>query len=502
MDAAAAQTSGAPACLGEERLSALGNFICRSDRPLLAVTRLRRDGGALAFESRVAGGSMGTSIPNGARIRVVDSSLQERGQIIAFVAGGKTLVHRVRWRGHAWAARGWMITQGDTLRLPDPPVHRNAVLGHVEAVEHGPTWESPAARERLPRRDRALSLLILTACVGLLEIHPRIARWMIERLRAAEARRGWTRALLYRPATPSPPRASLIFVAAVAACRLGALVFSAIRGSNPTLMSLWDSGQRLLGAICNEALSREEKGRLTVRIYDFFPGYHRTFDRLHAWEGPWFERRLPPPPARVLVGGAGVGREAVRLAAQGLEVDAFDPAPDLVVACRRALGERSKVDVLSYEAFSAIVLDRADPAQRLHTEHYNAIVLGSGSLAHVLDPSEHERLLRSCATLCPTGPILMSFYCDGDSTAAPPPGRAVRIGRRIGRALADLRGTPGAGSDQLSYRPHGGFAYTFTCPEVERLSSTIYRKVSWEPGTTGAFRCVTLLPPAKPTPSL
>jgi hypothetical protein len=184
----------------------------------------------------------------------------------------------------------------------------------------------------------------------------------------------------------------------------------------------------------------------------------------------------------------------------GLAVDAFDPAPDLVAACRRALGEGARVDVLNYEAFSSGVLEPAtsvDGAGCLQGRHYDAILLGSGSLGHVLDPNEHDRLLRACATLCPAGPILMSFYCD-DGTGEVRPGLATRTGRGIGRTVARARGLRAADNARLSYRPHGGFAYTFTHQQIEALASTIGRGVRWEPGTTGVFRCVTFLPPPKP----
>ncbi|HSW22421.1 MAG TPA: hypothetical protein VLJ62_06620 [Burkholderiaceae bacterium] len=504
MDAAVTRCPDAQASQERERLLALGNFICSSDGPLAAAMGLRRDLNGQAYESVVSGGSMGASIPNGVRIRVAEGGQPKRDQIIAFVSGGKTFVHRIRWCGHTGAARDWIITQGDAMRLPDLPVHANAVLGHVIAVEHGATWQAPTARQRLPRRDRALSLLLLVVCATLLEIHPRLAHSLIDRLRNAEARRSWTGALLYGDASPPRQRTSLVYGMAIAACRLGALTLRAIRGWNVLLLSLWDSGQRLLGAVCSEALSLEEKGRLTIRIYDFFPGYHRTFDRLHEWEGPWFAGSLPAAPARVLIGGAGVGREAVALAARGLSVDAFDPAPDLVAACRRALREGAWVDVLTYEAFSALVLGgpaNTDAARHLRSQRYDAILLGSGSLAHVLDANEHSGLLRACAALCPAGPVLMSFYCDDDGVA-PRAGLATRTGRRIGRMLAALRGLKGAASDRLSYRPHGGFAYTFTRQEVEALAASIGRGVRWEPATAGVFRCVTLLPPTNPAPPL
>jgi len=448
---------------------------------------------------------MGATLPHGARIRVAEGGAFERGTIVAFVANGKTFVHRVSWRGRSWAARGWLLTQGDALRLPDPPVHRDAVLGQVVAVERGDVWQPADGAGRLPRRERALARLLWVLCVLLLEVRPSLARWLIDRLRVAELHKGWTQTLLYPGANkPRRQRTSLTLATAVLACRLGAGALRAIRAMSGAMVSLWDSSQRLLGAACNEALTLDEKSRLTVRIYDFFPGYHRTYDRLHPWEGPWFERRLPAAGARVLVGGAGVGREAAALIAQGLVVDAFDPAPELVAACRRAFDARSQVGVMSYETFSSLVLDGAvrDDRLPLLADRYDAILLGSGSLTHVLDPREHQRLLRACAAVCPMGPILMSFYCADDSSDRPPAGRATRCGAALGRATATLRGMPAAGSTRLSYRPHGGFAYTFTAAEIEGLAASIGRDLSWEPGTTGDFRCVTfLLTAATPAPA-
>ena len=125
MDAAVTQSPDAPASQERERLLALGNFICSSDGPLAAAMGLRRDLSGPAYESVVSGGSMGASIPNGVRIRVAEGGQPRRGQIIAFVSSGKTFVHRIRWCGHSWAARDWIITQGDAMRLPQHRLWRS-----------------------------------------------------------------------------------------------------------------------------------------------------------------------------------------------------------------------------------------------------------------------------------------------------------------------------------------------------------------------------------------
>jgi len=502
--AAATEPTEATKSNANTRLRLVGDFIRANERPLKAAATLLR--GALT-ESRVAGGSMGTSVPDGAVIQIaMAAEPMKRGDVVAFLAADKTLVHRVRWRGHMPSARNWLLTQGDALVLPDAPVKGDAVLGRVEAVLTAAQRRQPTHQFHLPRRDRALSLLVFACSVVLLEIHPHLARWLIERLRGLEYRKNWTEALLYgrtpRPSTdpPRPPRGSaLALTIATACCRLGAWARRMPGATQGRRMRWWESAQRVLGAVCTEALSREEKSQLTVRIYDFFPGYYRTItDQLHPWEGPWFERRLPVPPASVLVGASGVGREAVVLAQRGYRIDALEPAPDFVAISQRALGDGTPVYPLSYEDLNTLLLDPPAPGQEpaqheLQNVRYDAILLGSGSLTHVLDPLQQQRLMQACTRLCPTGPILASFFCDDDAGSKTRVGAATRMGRRIGRALAALRGKPLEGTDRLSYRPHSGFAYTFTPQQVEALASCVGRTVTWEPGTSGGFRCVTLL---------
>ena len=76
-----------------------------------------------------------------------------------------------------------------------------------------------------------------------------------------------------------------------------------------------------------EALRSDEKSRLTVKVYDLYPGYMDVGDGLYQAEEAWLARNLPPPPCHVLVGACGTGREAIALAARGYHVDAFEPAP-------------------------------------------------------------------------------------------------------------------------------------------------------------------------------
>lgn len=278
--------------------------------------------------------------------------------------------------------------------------------------------------------------------------------------------------------------------------KLLALVHRANQTTHEFVLRRSESVQRLFGGICSEALTVEEKSRLTVRIYDSHPAYFDVGNSLHAWEEPWFGRRLPAAPAHVLVGACGTGREAVALAERGYRIAALEPAPEFVAESQRRLGTRGAVTRMSYEELSALVLDGQRERYDVAAGQYDAVILGSGSLTHVLDPHEQERLLRALSHLCPHGPILASFFCDPEESP-PRPGAAARAGRRIGRLLARLRRSAPAHSDRLSYRAHSGFAYTFTPREIEALAQTIGRRLVWENEgpRMRPFHYATFLPP-------
>lgn len=182
----------APTLPPETRLQALGEFICGDPRRALAAARLFR-GAQGTLDSEVSGVSMGEVIPDGAFIRIAaDPEACRVGEIVAFFAGGRSVVHRVRWM-----RRGWVITQGDAMLLPDVPVAREAVLGRVIAVRAGADWRPPPPRPPAPRRERALSWIVFAAGVVLLSIRPQLACRFMDLLTRAERRHAWTRSLLY-----------------------------------------------------------------------------------------------------------------------------------------------------------------------------------------------------------------------------------------------------------------------------------------------------------------
>ena len=73
----------------------------------------------------------------------------------------------------------------------------------------------------------------------------------------------------------------------------------------------WDRVRAFVEGVTLGGLSPEGLTRLTSQLYALHGADDWRVDAgLNSWEGPWFEADLPEPPARILVGGAGKGREA------------------------------------------------------------------------------------------------------------------------------------------------------------------------------------------------
>jgi hypothetical protein len=164
------------------------------------------------------------------------------------------------------------------------------------------------------------------------------------------------------------------------------------------------------GALLNVALRDAEKEALSIDLYDasFLP--ENDHHGLYPWETDWFERRLPSPPASILIGAAGGGREAAALRDLGYQVRAFEPSASAFRLCERRLGTDLAVQA-SYEDFAAAVLRGEETRLRLSPDaRFDAALLGWGSFGHVLRRADRAELLRACDRVAPKGPILLSIF--------------------------------------------------------------------------------------------
>jgi hypothetical protein len=307
--------------------------------------------------------------------------------------------------------------------------------------------------------------------------------------RSPAAQRIFNALLSLHAAGRAAPRRLLTRSRRVLQARKGNLM--RISNAGQGLRQIRSSCRKFIGALLSEALTTGEKTRLTKLLYNAFPNSKGAArapwgEYLAPWEETWFSRRLPKAPGRILVGACGAGREAVGLIEKGFQVDAFDLAPRLASLAAHAVGDRGRVQAFGYEDLSDAVLDQVSgPAATFGRERYAAVLLGWGSLTHVMDAAQRERLFRALDILCPQGPILASFWC---TTAFAPdtsePGRSERCAQVLGRFVARLRGTRPQHSGPQSFRIQRGFGHTFEPKEIDDLGLLINRQVAWEQDDT------------------
>lgn len=127
---------------------------------------------------------------------------------------------------------------------------------------------------------------------------------------------------------------------------------------------------------------------------------------LYPFEARALDAYFPSPPARLLVHGAGAGREVLALLERGYDVDAFEPVPGLVAALRRALAARSP------GAAPGVSLDceGLEPWAATPVGSYNGVIVGWGAWTHLLRRDARLAVLRAFRRVCPRGPVLLSFW--------------------------------------------------------------------------------------------
>ena len=222
---------------------------------------------------------------------------------------------------------------------------------------------------------------------------------------------------------------------------------------------------------------------------------------LYDWEAAAVARFFPPPPARILVGATGCGRELFALAALGYRVDGMEPSPALFEGLlaentRRQLAEnaRRQLDpprVLLMAGYDELVEGRAPEIEACVP--YDAVVLGWASFSHVSRAETRRRLLPTLARLCPGGPVLASFSpADGHTFD----GRAEKVRGSVRRILSWLPGSQDVAAGDAfsgygykhSYFAGYGYEHCYSQAELDQLTG--------EAGYTQAFS--SLLGPGYP----
>ncbi len=179
-------------------MAAVSNAL--DDQQLRACLQLLQRSGKVV-ESIVQGDSMGSTIPDGSKIRIlsVPPDALKNGDIVACVADGFLSAHRLVYGGAKHeSATGYLITQGDAWILCDGPRPLATLLGVVEECFIGGSWVRPSAtppRSEAEQRAAARQVVLMTYC---LRRSAGLARFVARRLLTVYTIRENIRILLRR----------------------------------------------------------------------------------------------------------------------------------------------------------------------------------------------------------------------------------------------------------------------------------------------------------------
>jgi hypothetical protein len=216
------------------------------------------------------------------------------------------------------------------------------------------------------------------------------------------------------------------------------------------------------------------------------PGASDYYPELFPWEARAIERYFPRPPARILIGGVGGGREAFALARRGYQVVAFEPCEALRAAMITSLELPVELYGARYDDLPLLppVTPGAPAANLEQLGRFDAAIMGWGSFAHLRSRDARVHALRALAQVT-DGPLLVSFLLDSSDTAATP-SRLVRLARRLLK-----RPDPEPGDD---FAMNCGFYHLITRDELIALAchaglAIAYFDAGQEPGYPHAVLC-------------
>jgi hypothetical protein len=161
--------------MSETTNSVSHHLIDQSELPgILAILKRTREG----LVSTVHGGSMATTLPEGARVRLrfPDPSEIAEGQVVALAVNGRLIAHRVVHLGRSPQSKNYLVTCGDATLLCDVPVHIRSVVGIITERQIGEDW-TPLERSSARGWRREVSKVFTILIGRLLDLNVKAAVW-------------------------------------------------------------------------------------------------------------------------------------------------------------------------------------------------------------------------------------------------------------------------------------------------------------------------------------
>ena len=255
---------------------------------------------------------------------------------------------------------------------------------------------------------------------------------------------------------------------------------------------------RLIAAVRDESAMAwtrpEDRARLTSLIFDRQRGYAPGGSIYARGLFPWEEELLEPPfpqSGRILIGGAGGGREAIALLQRGYHVVAFDPSPELVRAGSAAV--ISAGGVLLRAGYEDVVhSSRGEDTAfaNVFDDSFDGVVLGWGSFSLIVSDAERLSLLQALRLLAPRAPVVLSFDEPVDSEV--PGSRVSRARAAVRRAYSRL-GAPGYTGERMRYAAWAGILRESSLDEVAALARAAGYEVAKQRSSQGRMLLVPAL---------
>ena len=149
-----------------------------------------------------------------------------------------------------------------------------------------------------------------------------------------------------------------------------------------------------------------------ARQTTYHPGATEFRADLFEWEAAAMRQFFPRPPAALLIGGAGGGREALALAAMGYRVVAFEPSRVLANSLA-AVAPGRDIQALAgrYRDLPVVTSagDSVTPVDLRTAGPFDAAIFGWSSFSHLRTPDERRTALVRMRELS-RGPILLSYF--------------------------------------------------------------------------------------------
>ncbi len=220
-------------------------------------------------------------------------------------------------------------------------------------------------------------------------------------------------------------------------------------------------------------LSEDEREAVNAAVFSaedtYSPGGPAFSQGLFGWERTALATSPFPSSGRLLLGGAGGGRELAGLCALGYEVVAFEPAPGLAEALGQVAVGHARATAYQGSYGDLVRAARGDggPLAGAVGGGFDGVVLGWASLSHVTDAGARVALLEALRTIAPHAPVLLSYLGPDDDGRANGRVEALRVPLR--QALARVLGRTSA-ADGAGFVAGAGFYQRYSAGEIEALA--------------------------------